>query len=1487
MNTFYIRKQERYSREKMLRAFFTCFILLSFFGLSAQQWQYLGAQDGISAGGASFNNLAKDSAGNIYVSYYDVSVTKGSVQKYDGTAWTYAGGTAGITNGFATYNSLCADASGNVYYTNQGTGMEVRKFNGTAWSVLPSVTSNTINFQSSAVTPNGTLVAANNEASGTVKRLVNGAWEQVGSTGFAGGVPYYLDMVTGSDNTVYVSFVSGGNINVMKNNVTAGSSTLWTYVGGAAVAPATSSEQYRAALAIDASDNIYVAYTSLSASGNKINVKKFNGTAWSQVGAENFSEYRVHYVNIAVSPTGVPYVVFSNFENSPNNKNSVMKFNGSGWETVGDNPVAASEAKWNAIIFDNAGNPVIAYTDSGSGKTIVRKFAAATAVPVQSISVATQNSVPAAISANDGTLQLTSSVLPATADQAVTWSITQGSQNAAITQGGLVTASENGSITVTATSVQDPAKTATIVITITNQTAAGTGNGITGFNRDIIANGVGNASASSEIGLDEVNSRALVSLDFKATSSSPTPAYGLPANGLITSAATPAITYQLANYTGPNALYLTPSYVTGSINTVSSGTLSFQAQNVGKVYVLSSAAGGGSTNLPFTATVNFSDASMQVVTLQAKDWYSGTGYAAKGIGRVNRTNNNLEGDAENPRLYENVITILDANTAKTITGITFSFDGDATAEYGEQIRLAILSVATAAPSAVTAPGLVVKTSAGQTSATIDTNSDSIDLDAYQNDLYVADNDITWSIVPGGTGTASIGQYGVVTAVANGTVIIRATLISDPSVHGDFVLTITGQQAGYCDAYLINGCSNLSISSVVTTGGYPNLNNATTGCLGTNNLNGYNDYTVQTLGAAKNSTVTFNFNFTGSLVQFTYLSVYIDWNHDMIFSQDETVYLSTTEESTGVLQFTVNVPSTAILGNTRMRCKAVSGFIGSGPCGYNSQGEVEDYTINILAEGAVPGVTVVTQNSVPAVINTNDGTLQLVANTTPTTGAPVTWSVVAGNIFATVDANGLVSAEANGTVTVRAALVSDPTLKHDIIITITNQIIDVTAIDVVVQNNAPAVITANEGTLQLNALVSPVNATNTAVTWTIVSGSEFASIDENGLVTAVANGTVTLRATSNEDETLFDEIAIVISNQYVAATALVVSVQDDAEPIINTNVGTLQLVATIAPAEATNADVTWTIVSGAEFASIDENGLVTANANGTIMIRATSNDDEMLFDEIEIVISNQYVAATALIISVENDAEPVITTNEGTLQLVATIAPADATDASATWTIVSGAEFASIDENGLVTAVANGTVTVRATSNDDETLFDEIAIAISNQYVAATALIISVENDAEPVINTNESTLQLVATIVPAEATNADVTWTIVNGAEFASIDENGLVTAVANGTVIVRATSNDDETIYDEIEVVINVPTAGLGDFDASKFVLYPNPSNGVVTIQSSQVVKEIAVFTMTGQLVYKGTGASVDISAQQEGIYLVKVTLENGAVATQKLIRR
>ncbi|MBO6186704.1 MAG: T9SS type A sorting domain-containing protein [Chryseobacterium sp.] len=186
-----------------------------------------------------------------------------------------------------------------------------------------------------------------------------------------------------------------------------------------------------------------------------------------------------------------------------------------------------------------------------------------------------------------------------------------------------------------------------------------------GFNADVIANGVGTALSSTNNDVDGV-SYAFVSRDFQLTSTGTALTYGLPINRIINTAvaSTNGLSYQLADYSGNNSLRLT--------STTTSGTLTFATPTPAiNLYML---ATGGSGATTVDAVVNFSDTTTQAFTgISISDWYSGSNYAIQGIGRINLNNNNLEsGNGTNPRLYQIPLAISTANQSKNITSVTIT-----------------------------------------------------------------------------------------------------------------------------------------------------------------------------------------------------------------------------------------------------------------------------------------------------------------------------------------------------------------------------------------------------------------------------------------------------------------------------------------------------------------------------------------------------------------------------------------------------------------------------------------------------------------------------------------------------------------------------------------------------------------------------------------------------------------------------------------------
>jgi uncharacterized protein YjdB len=433
---------------------------------------------------------------------------------------------------------------------------------------------------------------------------------------------------------------------------------------------------------------------------------------------------------------------------------------------------------------------------------------------------------------------------------------------------------------------------------------------------------------------------------------------------------------------------------------------------------------------------------------------------------------------------------------------------------------------------------------------------------------------------------------------------------------------------------------------------------------------------------------------------------------------------------------------------------------------------------------------------------------------------VTWLVTSGTAYATINATtGVLTAADNGSVTVRATATDGSNVYGSATITITGQVIPVTGI-VVTGEGGVSLITNLGGTLQLSAAVLPANATNPSVTWSVSSGTDKASISPAGLVTALGNGTAVARATANDGSGIFGTLTITISNQVIPVTGITVTGTGGATTI-STDGGTLQMVSTVLPANASNKTVTWSVTSGTAYATINATtGVLTAADNGSVTVRATATDGSNVYGSATITITGQVIPVTGIVVTGEGGVS-LITNLGGTLQLSAAVLPANATNPSVTWSVSSGTDKASISPAGLVTALGNGTAVARATANDGSGIFGTLTITISNQVIEVEEILVTSENGSNA-ITTNDGTLQLLATVLPAEATEKSVTWSIVEGSGYASISPTGLITAISNGAITAEARANDDSGVTGTIGILIEInneaPFIAIVDDNELKF---------------------------------------------------------------------
>ncbi len=138
----------------------------------------------------------------------------------------------------------------------------------------------------------------------------------------------------------------------------------------------------------------------------------------------------------------------------------------------------------------------------------------------------------------------------------------------------------------------------------------------------------------------------------------------------------------------------------------------------------------------------------------------------------------------------------------------------------------------------------------------------------------------------------------------------------------------------------------------------------------------------------------------------------------------------------------------------------------------------------------------------------------------------------------------------------------------------------------------------------------------------------------------------------------------------------------------------------------------------------------------------------------------------------------------TQQLTATIAPADATNKTVTWSS-SNPSVASVSSTGLVTGVAvGGPITITATSSNGLTATCQVTVT----PVAVTG--VTLNKNATILVLGGTSTDQLTATVLPANAYNKNVTWHSSNTG-VVTVDNNGFLTAVSRGTSIITVTTEE------------------------------------------------------------------------------------------------
>ena len=385
------------------------------------------------------------------------------------------------------------------------------------------------------------------------------------------------------------------------------------------------------------------------------------------------------------------------------------------------------------------------------------------------------------------------------------------------------------------------------------------------------------------------------------------------------------------------------------------------------------------------------------------------------------------------------------------------------------------------------------------------------------------------------------------------------------------------------------------------------------------------------------------------------------------------------------------------------------------------------------------------------------TYQLTATVNPdnATDKTVTWST-ANAAIATVSDKGLVTAVAEGTTTITAKA-GDKTATCTV--TVSKKVIPITSVTL----NKTSITLTEQETFQLSASVSPDNATDKTVAWSS-SNTAIATVSNNGLVTAVKEGTATITAKAGDKTAT---CTVTVSKKVIPVTAITLNKTS----LALTEQESFQLSAAVSPDDATDKTVTWSS-SNTSVATVSQNGLVTAIAVGSATITATAGEKKATCT---VTVNRRVVPATSITLDYVN-----IEIAKGKMvTLHATVLPEDATDKTVTWKS-SNTSIATVNNNGNVTAIKAGTATITASIGGlSASCVVKVIIPVTSIALNITSKTLK-END----------TLKLTATVKPNDATNPSVTWTTDNPS-VATVDNVGTVTALSEGTAIITAMAGE------------------------------------------------------------------------------------------------
>lgn len=478
------------------------------------------------------------------------------------------------------------------------------------------------------------------------------------------------------------------------------------------------------------------------------------------------------------------------------------------------------------------------------------------------------------------------------------------------------------------------------------------------------------------------------------------------------------------------------------------------------------------------------------------------------------------------------------------------------------------------------------------------------------------------------------------------------------------------------------------------------------------------------------------------------------------------------------------------------------------------------------------------------------TRQITATIEPSNVANNTLSWSSSNTgVATVNSSGLITSIAMGSAIITVQATDGSNVYNTVSVSVSANPILISGVSLLPRSASLVPGT----TIQLSAAIVPSNATNKTLLWTS-NNTSIATINSSGLVTAVSIGTVNVFATSTDGTNRIGTCTITVS---VPGTSI--SLSQTRATMYPGN--TLTLMATVLPPNATNKTVTWT--SNSANATVNESGIITAIGLGSPVITARCGSlTATCAVSIIIPVSSVSVSRTSASIGV------------GRTQFIAsTVLPSNAGVKAVTWSSAHPL-IATVTSSGLIRGISPGSTTITVQTVDmARTATVAVSVFVGVQSTSLNSTSISLGQGL---------TFQSVASVLPSNATNKAVSWQSLQPS-IATVSDTGLITAVVNGSTVIRASTqegNKSASVFVRVitlasGISLNRTTLTLPRTTTFRLLSTVLPNNATIkTVSWFSTNSNIATVSSTGQVRGIAIGTATIIATTTNGGFTAFCTI-------------